>query len=140
MEKELTVESELKNLPVIGEFIDETMRCFGIDDVKDIYAVKLSVDEACTNIIKHSYSNKQAGKIVVHCMLTEKGEKFVVQIMDWGEAFDPIALPAPDTQSGLTERKEGGLGVFFMKKFMDEVTYRRSDNMNLLIIAKHIKK
>jgi anti-sigma regulatory factor (Ser/Thr protein kinase) len=73
-------------------------------------------------------------------MLSENGQKFVVQIMDWGAAFDPTTLPAPDTESNLDERKEGGLGIFFMKKFMDEITYCRSDNMNLLIIAKHIKK
>jgi serine/threonine-protein kinase RsbW len=139
MEKELAVESDLKNLPVIGEFIDEVMQCFGVDDAKDVYAVQLSVDEACTNIIKHAYANKQEGKIVVRCLISETS-KFVVQIMDWGDAFDPTALPTPDTHGALNERKEGGLGVFFMKKFMDEVTYRRSDNMNLLILAKHIKK
>lgn len=141
MEKkfELTVESKLENLPRISEFIDETMRHCEVHSVKDIYAVQLSVDEACTNIIKHAYSNKSEGTIVIRCMLSSTGEKFTVNIMDWGKAFDPTIIPEPDTESDLDERKVGGLGIFFMRKFMDEVKYVRSDDMNLLIIVKYIK-
>jgi len=60
--------------------------------------------------------------------------------MDWGKPFNPTTKPKPDLESGLDERKEGGLGIFFIKKFMDEVSYTRSDCMNLLTIAKYIKK
>jgi serine/threonine-protein kinase RsbW len=134
---ELTVKSKLENLQKISEFIDTTMRHFNIVDSKDIHAVKLSVDEACTNIIEHAYPNKE-GTIIIRCMLADQ-EKFVVNILDWGEPFDPTATADPNTEIGLNERKEGGLGIFFMKKFMDEVKYVRSDNMNLLTVAKHIK-
>ncbi len=138
-EFELTIESKLENLPIIGEFIDETMRLCKIDSIKDIYAVQLSVDEACTNIIKHAYSNKKDGMIVIRCTLSSTGEKFTVNIMDWGQPFNPTTIPKPDTESGLNERKVGGLGIFFIRKFMDDVKYVRNDNVNLLIIVKHIK-
>jgi anti-sigma regulatory factor (Ser/Thr protein kinase) len=131
------VESKLENLPKIGEFIDETMRYYGIRNLKDIYAVQLSVDEVCTNIIEHAYSNKTDGLIVIRCGLL--GEKFIVNIIDWGEAFDPTKIPKPDIDSGLNERKEGGLGIYFMKKFMDEVKYVRVNDRNLLTITKYIK-
>ncbi|MCW4011118.1 MAG: ATP-binding protein [Candidatus Bathyarchaeota archaeon] len=137
---ELTVESKLEKLPVISEFIEETMKQCKIQSIKDIYAVQLSVDEACTNIIKHAYSNKSEGTIVIRCMLPISGEKFIVNIMDWGKPFDPTTIPNPDTESDLNERKVGGLGIFFMRKFMDEVEYVRSNDMNLLIIGKYIKK
>jgi serine/threonine-protein kinase RsbW len=133
---ELTVDAKLENLPGIGQFIDETMRRCGVQSAKDIYAVQLSVDEACTNIVEHAYSESK-GEIVITCVRT--GEKFVVTITDHGEPFDPTAMPEPDIESGLNERKEGGLGIYFMRKFMDEVTYIRDDGKNLLIIAKHIK-
>jgi serine/threonine-protein kinase RsbW len=134
---ELTVESKLENLQKISEFIDKTMRHYNIVNLKDIHAVKLSVDEACTNIIEHAYLNKE-GTIIIRCMLSNEG-KFVVNILDWGEPFDPTATVDPNTEIGLNDRKEGGLGIFFMKKFMDEIKYVRSDNMNLLTVAKHIK-
>lgn len=137
---ELSIEGKLENLPKIGGFIDETMQHCGIPDSKEVHAVQLSVDEACTNIIKHAYTNKSNGRIVIRCMLSEASDKFVVEIMDWGKPFDPTTLPKPDTESSLHERKEGGLGIFFIRKFMDEISYQRSDNMNLLTLAKYIKK
>jgi anti-sigma regulatory factor (Ser/Thr protein kinase) len=135
---EFTVDGKLDSLPKISIFIDETMQTLEIQNQKDIYAVQLSVDEACTNIIKHAYANKNDGKITIRCMLASG--RFVVELIDWGNAFDPTTLPPPDTESGLHERKEGGLGIYFIRKFMDEVSYRRSDNTNLLTIAKYIKK
>ena len=137
---ELTVESKLENLPKIGEFLDEAMQHYGVDSLKDTYAVQLSVDEACTNIIEHAYAYRSDGKIVIHCVVSEASDKFVVNIMDWGKPFDPTTLPEPDTESGLNDRKAGGLGIFFMRKFMDEISYRRSDDMNLLTLAKYIQK
>ena len=134
---ELTVEAKLENLAKIGSFIEETMRQSHIESIKTVYAVQLSVDEACTNIIEHGYADK-AGKIVIRCALL--ADKFVVDIMDWGEPFDPTKIPAPDIDSGVDERKVGGLGIYFMKENMDEVSYSRRDGMNLLTIAKYIKK
>jgi anti-sigma regulatory factor (Ser/Thr protein kinase) len=137
---ELTVEGKLENLPKIGEFIEKAMQYYGIDSVKDLYAVQLSVDEACTNIIEHAYSYRSDGRIAIRCRLAGAPDKFVADIMDWGKPFDPTTLPKPDTESGLHERKAGGLGIFFIRKYMDEISYRRSDDMNLLTIAKYIKK
>jgi serine/threonine-protein kinase RsbW len=138
-EFELTVNSKLENLTRISEFMTETMKHYNIQNSKDIYAVQLSVDEACTNIIKHAYSNKSEGVIVIHCKLSSPDNKFIVNITDWGKAFDPTIMPKPDTESSLNERKVGGLGIFFMRKFMDEVKYVRSKDMNLLIMAKYMQ-
>jgi serine/threonine-protein kinase RsbW len=137
---EFTVESKLENLQKIGEFLEKTMKHFNIDDVKELHAVQLSVDEACTNIIEHAYANKIGGVIVIRCMLSGAGDKFLVNIIDWGEPFDPTTKADPDTGIGLNERKEGGLGIFFIRKFMDEVKYVREDNKNLLVMAKNIKE
>ncbi len=137
-EFELTVDSKLENLARISEFLTETMRHYKIHNTKDIYAVQLSVDEASTNIIKHAYSNKIDGVIVIRCMLSSTGNKFVVNLIDWGKAFDPTIMPKPDTESNLNERKVGGLGIFFMRKFMDEIKYVRSKDKNLLTMVKYL--
>jgi anti-sigma regulatory factor (Ser/Thr protein kinase) len=58
--------------------------------------------------------------------------------MDSGKPFDPTKVPKPDTQSSLEERKEGGLGIFFMKSFMDSIKYSSIQNLNNLVMAKNL--
>lgn len=133
------MDSKLENLDRISEFMTETMKHYSIHNTKDIYAVQLSVEEACTNIIKYAYSNKSDGVIVIRCNLSITGDKFIVNLVDWGKAFDPTIMPKPDTESSLNERKVGGLGIFFMRKFMDEIKYVRSKGKNLLILVKYLQ-
>jgi serine/threonine-protein kinase RsbW len=135
---ELAVESSLEYLPRISEFITQTMRQLNIQNSKDIYEVRLSVDEACTNVIEHAYSNKNNGRIVIRCMLSSTGDQFVVQIIDWGKSFDPTSVPKPDTQSSLNDRREGGLGVFLMREFMDSIKYTSIQNENKLVMVKNL--
>lgn len=131
---ELTIEGRLENLAIVGEFIAKTVQYYQIES-KALYAVQLSVDEACTNIIEHGYSI--TGKIVIRCALLDK--QFIVNIMDWGEPFDPTNTPSPDIKSALNERKAGGLGIYFIKEYMDKVSYTRVNGMNQLTIVKYIK-
>jgi serine/threonine-protein kinase RsbW len=135
---ELIVESKLGCLPKIGEFIARTMKQLNIQNPKDIHAVQLSVDEACTNIIQHAYTNKNEGRIVIQCRLSSSGNQFEVQITDWGKPFDPTTAPEPDTKSKLSERREGGLGILFMTKFMDSIKYTSIQNVNKLIMIRHL--
>jgi serine/threonine-protein kinase RsbW len=137
-ELKLTVDSKLENLPVIGQFIEDTMQQCQIDSQKAVHAFQLSVDEACTNVIEHAYAYNTQGKITVTCSLI--GERFSVTIEDNGAPFDPTTIPTPDVNQDLDERKAGGLGIYFMKRFMDEVKYSRVDDKNLLTLTKNIKK
>ncbi|HSB04077.1 MAG TPA: ATP-binding protein, partial [Thermodesulfobacteriota bacterium] len=65
--------------------------------------------------------------------------RFVIEIIDRGVPFDVTAIPDPDVTAGIPERETGGLGIFFMKKVMDDVRYRRENDRNLLtlIIQRH---
>lgn len=140
MEKKfkITVESKLENLSVIGQFVEDAMRQCQIDTPKNVHAFQLSVDEACTNVIEHAYAYNTSGQITVGCVFT--AEKFTVTIEDNGAPFDPTTIPEPNVNQGLEERRAGGLGIYFMKKLMDEVKYLRVDDKNLLTLTKNIKK
>ena len=116
------------------------MRQLNIKNSKDIYSVQLAVDEACTNIIQHAYSNKSKGQILIQCMLSSDNNQFTVTITDWGKSYDPRIVPTPNTEGNLNERKEGGLGLFLINKFMDSVKYTSAQNMNKLVIVKTLKK
>jgi serine/threonine-protein kinase RsbW len=103
---------------------------------KDIYDVQVAIDEACTNIIEHGYGGECEGEISCTFVVIENGLKIILQ--DQGCWFDPNLLEEPDTLSNLDERKERGLGVFFMRKLMDVVIFEpRTDDGNTLVMIKY---
>jgi serine/threonine-protein kinase RsbW len=125
---ELDIEGELANLSVIGDFIADSMRNFGLDDRK-IFKVQMAVDEACTNIINYGYT-AEVGMINISCR--RRDEDVMVVIKDTGKPFDPTSVPPPDLDANLEEREIGGLGVYFMKTLVDEVKYEFRDGRNVL--------
>jgi len=130
---ELEIEGKLENLSLIGEFIGDTMRSFGLDEHKT-FEVQLAVDEACTNIIEYGYANaNEVGMIDIACQ--RKGDEIVVVIKDRGKLFDPTSVQPPDLNASLEERKAGGLGIYFMKTLMDEVKYAFKEGKNVLTMV-----
>jgi serine/threonine-protein kinase RsbW len=124
----------LENLAVIADFISESMR--RLDIITGVFEVQTAVDEACTNIINYAYSG-EGGIITITC--ERQGEDFVVTIMDNGKPFDPASVSLPDLKAGLDDRKIGGLGIYFMKKLMDDVSYSfDAGSGNTLVMRKKI--
>jgi anti-sigma regulatory factor (Ser/Thr protein kinase) len=128
---ELKIEGILENLSLIGDFIGDTMRGFGLDEHKT-FDVQLAVDEACTNIIEYGYAN-EGGMIDIACQ--RRGDEIIVVIKDRGKPFDPTSVQPPDLNASLEERKAGGLGIYFMKKLMDEVRYEFKEGKNVLTMV-----
>ena len=127
----LKIEGKLENLSLIGEFIGDSMREFGLDNRK-IFNVQMAVDEACTNIIEYGYAN-EVGTIDIACQ--RRGEEIVVVIKDRAKPFDPTSVQPPDLNASLEERKTGGLGIYFMKTLMDEVRYEFKEGKNVLTMV-----
>ena len=68
-----------------------------------------------------------------------KADAIKIVLIDHGEPFDPASIPMPDLKADLSERKIGGLGIFLMRKLMDEVRYEShpETNSNTLTMIKH---
>lgn len=122
-------------LDEIREFVGAVARDGGFSD-KDVYNIQLATDEAASNMIEHSYENIPDGVIDLSCGMEDSSLIRIVMI-DYGEPFDPSVIPMPDLQADLADRKIGGLGIFLMRKLMDEVHYEaRSDKSNVLTMIK----
>lgn len=80
------------------------------------------MDEACSNIIEHAYAQTPGGEIHIH-VHAEPGHRIVITLIDTGEPFDPQAVPVHDPQSCLDDSKVGGLGLFLMRRAMDDVQF-----------------
>ncbi len=133
---ELEVENSLDKLPVIGDFVAETLSRFGADTAT-INRVQLAVDEASTNVIKYAYSGG-VGRLRLALELVE--DDLIITLTDWGVPFDPNTVPPPDLEADADNRKIGGLGIYFMRKLMDHVTYTfDAGEGNRLTMKKNIK-
>ncbi len=115
-----TVLSRTDHLLEVREFVSEAARQFGFDE-EDIANIVLAVDEACTNIIKHSY--QYAPDKHIDIAIIRNNGTFEVRIRDHGKSFNPDTLKVPDLKRNLSEHRRGGLGVYLMRKLMDKVEY-----------------
>jgi serine/threonine-protein kinase RsbW len=118
--KKLKVKSRTDNLSIIRDFVNTSAMDAGLqpDVVENII---LAVDEACTNIIKHAYKSFPDGELIIKTKSTLS--RFVVSITDYGKSFEPEMVPEPDLQKYYRQKRVGGLGMYLMKTFMDDVRY-----------------
>ena len=91
--------------------------------------VNLALDELLSNVINHGYRDSDEHEVLV--TLSERDGALEVLLVDDGVAFDPSTdAPEPDLESSLEARETKGLGVHFVKSFVDEVAYTRRDGRN----------
>jgi serine/threonine-protein kinase RsbW len=127
IERELVIKSSTDNLAVVREFIETSALESGFSE-EVVKKISLAVDEACTNIIKHAYNYSPDNDIVILTKFFDS--KFTVTITDTGQNFNPRLIP---------EHKVGGLGMYLMKKLMDEVKYNTlSGNQNQVVLVKYL--
>lgn len=130
---ELTVDGRLENLATIADFVIKAAQAAGLNE-KATFEVQMAVDEACTNVIQHSYREEEKGEIALRCELTDCD--FLVTIRDHGRPFNPDVVPPTNLTSSLAERQEGMLGLYFMRQLMDEVRFRFDAEGNELTMVK----
>jgi serine/threonine-protein kinase RsbW len=129
-----TFPGQFTSLAAIAEFIAQSAQEAGFDS-KETYAVKLAVDEACSNIIEHGYGEKEGTEICCSYEILEDGLKITIQ--DWGKPFAPDEVPDPNFDVNLDDLDPRGAGLYFMKNLMDEVKFDfKSGDGNILTMIK----
>lgn len=125
--------AELETLAAFREFI--AIACEDQEvDADTAFSLRLAVDEACTNIIQHGYAGMDPGSIILD--LRFESDKVVVDLTDFGRAFEPAEPERPDLTAPAEERKEGGLGLFLIYETMDRIDYRVVAEGNILTFTK----
>ncbi len=122
------VEATLENLDAALQFVDGQAEAAGLELGK-INKLSLVIEEAFVNVCSYAYP-QGTGFVELDCI--DEQSSFVMEISDTGEPFDILSLPNPDTSLDIEEREIGGLGIFFIRQFTDEVHYRRDGNRNVL--------
>ena len=132
--KHITIPADKKELekainPIIALLEDAEA------DFKLINKVEVAIDEI--NVALYAYA-PGTGNIDIDYELDEESRNFTIVITDEGTAFDPLAKEDPDISLDEKGRPIGGLGIFIVKNVMDEVTYQRVDNKNVLTLKRKI--
>ena len=124
---------EYASLAKIGDFVRKVAQEAGFESFA-IYSIEMAVDEACSNIIEHAYGGEGKGTIHCACSVTEASLTIVLE--DKGKTFNPAEVPQPNLSDQLDEREAHGLGVFFIRKWMDEVSFKSTRKGNRLTMVK----
>ena len=106
-------------------------------DYSIINKVSIALEEVLINIVSYAYED--TGNIqITYELTTEPKKELGVTIIDEGKEFDPLKKEDPNIVELNEERKIGGLGIFMTKQIMDEVSYLRKDNKNILHLRKNL--
>lgn len=130
----LDIEARIKNIEQVTEFVNEKLKELGCPR-KAMLQTDVALDELFSNICHYAYGDK-IGRVTIEVQKVPGQEAVSITLADRGIPFDPLAKDDPDISLGLHERAIGGLGIFMVKKTMDDLKYEYRDGMNILTLIK----
>ena len=134
--KELTIPATVENIEKVTEFVNsqlEEINC----PIKAKMQIDIAIDELFGNIAHYAYK-PETGPATVRVEVTETPISVIVTFIDHGIPYDPLKKDDPDVTLSAEKRAIGGLGIFMVKKTMDEITYEYKDGQNILSIRKDL--
>lgn len=134
--KEWTFEATVDRIPWLTDQINEALESLECS-MKAQMQIDVAIDELLANIASYAYA-PGTGDVTVRFDFDADSRIATVTFIDAGVPYDPLGKPDPDVTLDAGEREVGGLGIFLVKKTMDDMTYARRDGRNVLTIHKRI--
>lgn len=136
LENALVLDANEENLYSAINFVNENLDSIGTSEgVKS--QLDIAVEEIFVNIAKYAYGDEK-GKAVIKFSFDEDTKTIALVFEDKGMPYNPLEKPDPDITLSANERKIGGLGIFMVKKFTDNMEYSYENETNILTITKKI--
>jgi len=133
---QLKIPSQSDNLAIIRDVVAKVASRVGFD-TDEASKIELAVDEACTNVIKHAYTNNSNQMIEVLIKVDKK--KLIIIVADKGKGFNPDKIKLPDLNESIKEGRKGGLGLCLIKTLMDKVEFEiKPGSKNQVKMIKYI--
>lgn len=129
------VMAKVENLPEVLAFIDEKLEMAGCS-MKVQMQIDVAVEEIFVNIASYAYEGKEGMAEIFFDIDSEKNA--VITFVDGGVPYDPLKKADPDVTLSADERQIGGLGIFMVKKTMDDMIYEYKDEKNRLTLVKKL--
>ena len=135
--KELTIAATVESIETVTDFVNEQLEAYDCP-MKILMQINIAIDELFSNIAHYAY-NPETGDATVRVEVIEDPMAVIITFIDNGVPYDPLKQKDPDTTLSADERQIGGLGIYMVKKTMDDITYEYKDGKNILSIKKHLK-
>ena len=133
--KSLEIEASLQNLDQVLEFLEEQLFDAGCS-MKAAMQLQLAAEEIFVNIASYAYAPGVGDAEISVCVADGAAE---ITFVDSGVAYDPVHRADPNLNLTADEREVGGLGIFMVKKTMDDMRYAYRDGKNVLTIRKKLR-
>lgn len=132
---ELSLDATIENLDEVLAFVDQHLEEADCS-MKVQMQIDVAVEEIFVNIAHYAYK-PEIGRALVQLDF-EPGNVVAITFVDSGIPYDPLAKADPDVTLSAEERQIGGLGIYMVKKSMDEMLYAREDGKNILVLKKKL--
>jgi len=129
----LHINNDLRELDRVRDELECFLERNGVAG-REAYHIQLALDELVTNVV--SYAAEPGKPCRIDLLLVRRPASVDMTLEDEGKPFNPLLAPQPDVTAPLEERPIGGLGIHFVRKTMDELTYERRNGRNILFIRK----
>ena len=133
---ELKIEAEKDNFSEVLDFVDSILEELGCS-MKIQMQINLAVEEIFVNIASYAYGS-DTGEAEIRVEVLENPKAVKIIFMDRGVPYNPLEKEDPDITLSIEERGVGGLGIFMVKKSVDEMSYEYADEKNILTIMKRL--
>lgn len=133
MKRVLIIKNEIAEISKLAVFIETIGEEIGLSSAL-VMSLNLALEEAVSNIILYAYPKNFDQDISIEAI--KENNALIFTITDTGVEFDPTKGCDVDITLTIEDRPVGGLGIFLIKKIMNEVEYQRVDDMNVLILKK----
>ena len=134
--KEWTGKAVLENIPAVTEWIDEQLEALDCS-MKAQMQIDVALDKIFSNISRYAYGDDD-GIATVRFVFDEQTRIATICFYDKGVPYNSLDKTDPDVTLPAVERTVGGLGIFLVKKLMDNITYEYRDGTNILCISKKV--
>ncbi len=129
----MRIENDLSEIAKVDEKLDEFAEQFGVPPA--IAATfHIIFDDLLNNVISYGFNDEQRHFIDISMELT--ANSLIVSITDDGVPFNPLAETAPDTTLSIEDRQIGGLGIHIVVNMVDDISYQRTADKNVLTLTK----
>lgn len=134
--KELIMDATIENITQAIDFVNKELQAFACPERARVQ-IDIAIDELLSNIAHYAY-HPDAGLAIIRVEVNKEPLSVVISFIDNGNPYDPLEKEDPDITLSMEERKIGGLGIYMVKKSMDEISYEYKDGQNILRIKKNI--